>query len=158
MYGYVLTSDYTSKIVGANTSTTVTNSGVTANQAKVVAEAKRWIGYSTLPGGTDGYYKCQAFVYQVVYRALGTSAVDYSRGTAKEAYYSWCMSNSRTNIPAGATVYFNLTSSGHVGIYVGDGMVVHMFSENGKGIVRMQSLDSISNYLGWGWQAGYKLN
>ena len=134
------------------------SNSLTSNQSKVVAEAKKYIGYSTLPGGTNGYYKCQAWVYQIVYRALGIKAVDVSRGTAKEAYQAWCVSSSKSNIPAGATVYFNITSSYHVGIYVGDGMVVHMWSENGQGIVKMQSLDSISNYLGWGWQAGYQLN
>ena len=58
---------------------------LTTNQAKVVAEAKKWIGSNKLPGGTDGYYKCQAWVYQVVYRALGINAVDVSRATAKES-------------------------------------------------------------------------
>jgi len=103
-------------------------------------------------------YKCQAFVYQVVYRALGISQVDKSQPTAREAKNSWLVSTSKTNISVGAAVYFNITSDGHVGIYVGDGMVVHMWPENKKGVVKMQSLDSLSNYAGWGWQAGYDLS
>ena len=66
------------------------------------------------------------------------------------------------NIPVGAAVYLrskNTNSAGykygHVGVYVGDGYVVHALST-----VRKQKLTDMLgtyNYLGWGWQYGVDL-
>ena len=67
------------------------------------------------------------------------------------------------NIPVGAAVYLRSKKQGtagyihgHVGIYVGNGYVVHALST-----VRKDSLSYLLsktyNYLGWGWQAGVDL-
>ena len=101
--------------------------------------------------------RCQAWVYQVVWNAMGrTSRFDVSRPTAMDAHNSWVRSTSRTNIPVGAAVYFRTSNpAGHVGIHIGDNMIVHT-SANG---VRNDHLNSMpGTYLGWGWQAGIPLH
>ena len=66
------------------------------------------------------------------------------------------------DIPVGAAVYLrskNTSSAGykygHVGVYVGNGYVVHAVST-----VKKQTLSSMLDnyhYLGWGWQCGVDL-
>lgn len=97
----------------------------------------------------DNY--CQRFV-RVCYEAAGISG---SASSAMEAYEKWCLSSKMSNVPRGAAVYFKGTNSyGHVGIYTGNGNVIH--AANG---VRVQSLEYCAQkytYLGWGWQGGQK--
>lgn len=80
-------------------------------------------------------------------------------GSAIEACGWWRVSTSKDNIPVGAAVYLmGKSSNGHVGIYVGDGYVVHASATACK--VVKQSLSSLLSgytYLGWGWQAGVDL-
>ena len=95
----------------------------------------------------DNY--CQRFVREC-YEAAGISG---SASSAMEAYKKWCVSAKMSNVPRGAAVYFKGTNAyGHVGIYTGNGNIVH--AANG---VRVQSLDYCAQkytYLGWGWQGG----
>jgi len=151
-----------SGLKGFASSSTAASSGsesLTKNQQLVAEKAKSLVGATTLPiGGNAVNYRCQALVYQIVYLGLGKSSkVDVSKSTAKEAQKAWMQSTSMKNIPVGAAVYYNPgNAEGHVGIYVGDNMVVH-----GRSKVLMESLESMNKqygYVGWGWQAGFKLN
>ena len=107
---------------------------------------------------------CQAWV-RAVYRNAGLGDVGYPK--AVDAYHANVVSTSMDNIPIGAAVYGTGTGSygaGHVGIYIGNGMV--MDSQN-SGIetssledwVAWQEnyqfyVDGRTGWLGWGWQAG----
>ncbi|MBQ8894351.1 MAG: hypothetical protein IJ043_08090 [Clostridia bacterium] len=123
------------------------------NQQNMVNQARNLLGSTNY----NGY--CQKFV-RVVGNKIGLP--DGGAGSALAAYNSWCVSKSMDNIPVGAAVYFRSKNTksagykyGHVGIYVGDGKVIHALAT-----VREQSLtDMLSNYnyLGWGWQAGVDL-
>jgi len=140
---------------GRGGSNTTSTPATTANAQAVVNETMRWVGSRTLPDGRNASGLCQAFVYQMVYRALRTSRVDVSRGTALQAWDSWKVSTSSNNIPVGAAVYFRVTNpAGHVGIHVGNGNIVHAWTDG----IRMQHLSTMpGTYLGWGWQAGFSL-
>ena len=106
--------------------------------------------------------RCQAFVYQSVGNAIGVWA---SQACAYEAWLTWGVSSSK-DIPLGATVYFSGSSvqcgnhkAGHVGIYVGDGYIVHAASSKVQKtqISYIESYWSGYEYLGWGWNGGYSL-
>ncbi len=83
-----------------------------------------------------------------------------SRGHAPSAIAagrSWSVSSDWSKIQIGATVY-GLSSNqyGHVGIYIGNGIVIH----NLDGYIKTQSLESwVKSYKGmcWGWENGKNL-
>lgn len=99
---------------------------------------------------------CQAWVANV-YQTAGQNPRQ-SRACATEAGNEFIWSGSKENIPVGATVYghsynYNATcgnhDAGHVGIYVGNGMIVSRENE-----VQTKTLEQwIENYgwRGWGW-------
>lgn len=66
----------------------------------------------------------------------------------------WAVSNDFFQIPVGTTVYgYSSSQYGHVGIYIGNGMVAHNIGE-----IKIQSLESwIKTYQGfaWCWKNGY---
>ena len=110
---------------------------------KIISYAKSKIGTSEF----DGY--CQRFV-RLCYEAGGIYG---SAGTAAEAYRKWCVSADKSDIPAGAAVYFNGTdpSVGHVALSIGGGQCI-----NPAKTVYVCSISSIPNFRGWGWQGGVK--
>ena len=100
----------------------------------------------------SGY--CQAWVADVY------QAVTGSRGSAHCALCAadmWAVSSDWSKIPVGATVYgYASNPYGHVGIYIGNGQVIH----NLYGTVKVQSLESwVKNFKGfaWGWENEEKL-
>lgn len=105
--------------------------------------------------------RCQAFVYNSLVNALGVYG---AKACAYEAWLDFGVSTDR-DIPLGAAVYFSGGSypcgshiAGHVGLYVGDGYVVHVAQSK----VQKTLVSSIESwrgysYLGWGWQGGYAL-
>lgn len=108
---------------------------------------------------------CQAFVYQSIHNCFGVGNTK-SACCATKAWQSYGISSSRNDIPLGAAVYFGGSSvtdsscgqlAGHVGLYVGDGYIVHAWS---KKIVKT-TIDYVINcnysYRGWGWQGDYAL-
>lgn len=114
--------------------------------------------------GSKKYYRngqnyCQGFVADIYLKA-GANKQRMSKGSAKEAYRAWCVSTRQDNIPRGACVYFTGTNSkyGHVGIYIGNNLVIHAW---GKAGVIYDTLSSASTkakrYLGWGWNGGVSL-
>lgn len=123
---------------------------VNDTQKKIVAVATNYQNYGISAG--SGY--CQAWVADVY------QAVTGSRGSAHCALCAadmWAVSSDWSKIPVGATVYgYASNPYGHVGIYIGNGQVIHNLS----GTVKVQSLESwVKDFKGfaWGWGNGVKL-
>ncbi len=123
------------------------NETVNDTQKKIVAVATNSAKYGI--SARSGY--CQAWVADVY------QAVTGSRGSAHCALCAadmWAVSSDFSQIPVGATVYgYSSSQYGHVGIYIGNGMVAHNVGE-----IKIQSLESwIETYKGfaWGWENGY---
>lgn len=123
------------------------NETVNDTQKKIVAVATNSTKYGI--SARSGY--CQAWVADVY------QAVTGSRGSAHCALCAadmWAVSSDFSQIPVGATVYgYSSSKYGHVGIYIGNGMVAHNIGE-----IKIQSLESwIKTYKGfaWGFENGY---
>lgn len=114
-------------------------------QAKVVEVAQNSASYGI--SAQAGY--CQAWVYQVYYKA-GACPAGTSVCCAVHAGQKWGVSTDWSQIQVGATVYgYSGSKYGHVGIYIGDGIVTH-----NVGGVAFTDLDEwIKTYKGvcWGW-------
>lgn len=122
------------------------NETVNDTQKKIVAVATNSAKYGI--SARSGY--CQAWVADVY------QAVTGSRGSAHCALCAadmWAVSSDFSQIPVGATVYgYSSSKYGHVGIYIGNGMVAHNIGE-----IKIQSLESwVKTYKGfaWGWENG----
>ncbi len=122
------------------------NETVNDTQKKIVAVATNSAKYGI--SARSGY--CQAWVADVY------QAVTGSRGSAHCALCAadmWAVSSDWSKIPVGATVYgYASNPYGHVGIYIGNGMVAHNIGE-----IKIQSLESwVKTYKGfaWGWENG----
>lgn len=108
----------------------------------------------SLLGSTQYNGYCQRFV-RICFEAAGIKG---SAATAIEAYQKWGVSQSDKNIPVGATVYFETASGmGHVGIYMGNDMVIHAVKTVKKQSLSSMKKSSSYQYLGWGWQGGVGL-
>ena len=125
------------------------NETVNDTQKKIVAVATNSAKYGI--SARSGY--CQAWVADVY------QAVTGSRGSAHCALCAadmWAVSSDFSQIPVGATVYgYSSSKYGHVGIYIGNGMVAHNIGE-----IKIQSLESwIETYKGfaWGFENGKEL-
>ena len=107
------------------------NETVNDTQKKIVAVATNSAKYGI--SARSGY--CQAWVADVY------QAVTGSRGSAHCALCAadmWAVSSDFSQIPVGATVYgYSSSQYGHVGIYIGNGMVAHNIGE-----IKIQSLES----------------
>lgn len=114
-------------------------------QAKVVEVAQNSASYGI---SAQARY-CQAWVYQVYYKA-GACPAGTSVCCAVHAGQKWGVSTDWSQIQVGATVYgYSGSKYGHVGIYIGDGIVAH-----NVGGVAFTDLDEwIKTYKGvcWGW-------
>lgn len=114
-------------------------------QQEVVKVAKNSAAY----GCIQRKGMCQAWAYQVYYYA-GACAEYTTRHCALHAGCEWSVSTDWSQIPLGATVYgYSSSIYGHVGIYIGDGIVAH----NVGGIAFTDLDDWIKQYKGvcWGW-------
>lgn len=126
------------------------NETVNDTQRKIVAVATNSESYGI--SAKSGY--CQAWVADVY------QAVTGSRGSAHCALCAaekWAVSQDFSKIQVGATVYgYSSSQFGHVGIYIGNGNVIHNLS----GTVKVQSLESwVNDFKGfaWGWENGKSL-
>lgn len=122
------------------------NETVNDTQKKIVAVAMNSESYGI--SAKSGY--CQAWVADVY------QAVTGKRGHAHCALCAadmWAVSQDFSKIQVGATVYgYSSSQFGHVGIYIGNGMVAHNIGE-----VKIERLDEwIKKYKGfaWGWENG----
>ena len=113
--------------------------------------------------GSTGAGMCAAWVSTV----FSNAGIGHFYGNACDMYYKWCHSSDQSAIQTGMIIAVaSLGGSaaaliyGHVGIYIGGGMVRHNIS----GVVKTQSLSSwISNLGGlstprWGWLGGVALS
>ena len=113
--------------------------------------------------GSTGAGMCAAWVSTV----FSNAGIGHFYGNACDMYYAWCHSSDQSTIQTGMIIAVaSLGGSaaaliyGHVGIYIGGGMVRHNIS----GVVKTQSLSSwISNLGGlstprWGWLGGVALS
>lgn len=126
------------------------NETVNDTQKKIVAVATNSAKYGI--SARSGY--CQAWVADVY------QAVTGSRGSAHCALCAadmWAVSSDWSKIPVGATIYgYASNPYGHVGIYIGNGNVIHNLS----GTVKVQSLESwVKDFKGfaWGWENNMSL-
>ena len=109
---------------------------------------------------TPGY--CEQWA-EAVYRGVGIN-VPYM-GCAGEAGTAWIVSSSMSDIPVGAMVFgwsgrgttHAGHNAGHVGIYIGNGMVM---SNDSTGIETMsvETWGRYSPWRGWGWPGGIDLS
>lgn len=101
-------------------------------------------------GSTNYNGYCQLFVREC-YQAAGLIA-GYNAPSAATAWEWWGISTSTDNIPIGACLYFDTSSSyDHVGIYTGNGKMLHAVST-----VREETISTYfwSVFMGWGFQTG----
>lgn len=116
-------------------------------QRKLVAVVTNSESYGI--SAKSGY--CQAWVADV-YQAVTGSRV--SAHCALCAADMWAVSQDFSKIQVGATVYgYASNPYGHVGIYIGNGKVIHNLS----GTIKVQSLESwVKDFKGfaWGWENG----
>ena len=134
-------------------------STATEMQLKVVQNALSRVGETTFRPGDRNYSKGKVSGYCLglasdIYAACGYKFTRYSDPRAvkaKDPTYSSDISN----IPLGATVLFpSKTKNGHAGIYIGNGEIVHAWT-NGVIKTSIQFLiDSGYNEVGWSWQNG----
>lgn len=137
-----------------------TNSNKVTDVMQSVAQA----AINNSGGGYDN--NCQIWAENVWQNATGIQKKPV--GTAYETYLSYGVSTSKENIPVGAFVFGSGASTtdginnpaGHVGIYVGDGMVADQ-----GGVVTLDkwlswqkaNCDGHQGWIGWGWQNGIDL-
>ncbi|MCH5186837.1 MAG: peptidoglycan-binding protein [Oscillospiraceae bacterium] len=107
-----------------------------------------WYRWDSKKGKYQNY--CQGFVADAY--AGGTGKARVSANTATDAERQWKVSTSKDNIPLAAAVYFS-GSAGHVGIYSGNGKVIHAWGKNG--VVETPLADA-GKWHGWGYNGGYK--
>ena len=126
------------------------NEAAGEQQKKVVVVATNSAEYG-IPA-SKGY--CQSWVADVYQVSVG------NRGHAASAVAAgrmWSVSKDWSQIQVGATVYgYSNSQYGHVGIYIGNGMVAHNI-----GGVKVESLnDWVRIYKGvcWGWENGKNLS
>lgn len=117
---------------------------VNETQKKIVTVATNSSSYGI--SAKSGY--CQAWVADVY------QAVTGSRGSAHCALCAadmWAVSTNWNDIQVGATIYgYSSSQYGHVGIYIGNGMVAHNI-----GYIKIEPIeDWIKIYKGfcWGWE------
>ncbi len=115
--------------------------------------------YSTPSPGVN---LCAMWVSQV----FSNAGLGYPGGNANDMYFNWCTYSSTDQLQVGMIVAVSTYSKnwagqvyGHVGIYVGDGIVM----ENILGYINSNSLTSWCSYYGdtvaprWGWVFGQNL-
>lgn len=138
-------------IVTVFSCTMVMSSATTYDANKVVNYALNLVGTSY----ANGY--CLAFVKDIFSKTCGFTS---SACCAYKYGSSYIDSSSKSNIPLGADVFFSGSSKtcstcghkcGHVGIYVGNGYIVHCWG----GKIKKMKIDDVVNagypYRGYGW-------
>ncbi len=126
------------------------NEKATVEQKKVALVAMNADSYG-IPA-IKGY--CEGWVADVYNVAVHNRGYAYSAITAGRA---WSVSKDWSQIQIGATVYGHAGNPyGHVGIYIGGGMVAH-----NNGGVKVETLEHWINWYSgvcWGWENGYNLS
>jgi peptidoglycan endopeptidase LytE len=102
------------------------------SRAKIMIEAEQYLGTPYVFGAKYGQtrtFDCSSFV-KTVFDSIDVTMPRVSRNQAKEGSYV-----SKKNLQVGDLVFFTTSSSkgniGHVGIYAGDGDMIHTYGEGG---------------------------
>ena len=129
---------------------TVTTTTVSSNNSLVNA-AKKYIGTPYVWGGesmSEGGMDCSGFVYS----ALRDAGYNVGRTTA-QGYRSYGTKVSKGNLQAGDLLFFGKGEASHIGIYVGNGQMIHSSggssntaSNPGKG-VEIKNIDYRSDFI-----------
>ena len=145
---------------GKSSSTSAASSTAPATNATMQGVADYAVSASG--GGYDG--SCERWA-----EVTWENATGITRQNQEGAYQAWeqfGVSESRDNIPVGAMVYGSGSGSdgaqwGHVGIYVGDGMVADQGGVTDiDSWVSWQTADchGHTGWIGWGWQNNIDLS
>ena len=122
--------------------TTGTSWGIT--RAKVVAEAKKFLGLAYLWAGTSGFgYDCSGFTYS----AYHASGLTLSRDADQQAVHGTPVA--RDALQPGDLVFFRGSASGpitHVGMYVGGGNMID--APNTNAVIRIEPVSGFGIYAG----------
>ena len=112
---------------------------------------------------TPGVGWCAMWVSQVL-QGAGEPAL---HGDARDIFRAWCNSSDRSELKVGMVVGEDTSSYyGHVGIYVGDGVIASSESDYaaGKGVIVFRPIDEWIAVFGadgpvrWGWANGIDLS
>ncbi|RUS47104.1 C40 family peptidase [Cohnella sp. AR92] len=120
-----------------------TVSSQSAKASKIIAKAKTYMGTKYKFGATTGKtasFDCSSFT-QYLYKLYGVSLPRSSASQAKSGKYV-----SKANLKPGDLVFF-YSPIHHVGIYIGNGKIIHTYGSPG---VTISSINS-----GW-WKTHYK--
>ena len=131
--------------------------GFTASAAKTYDPSALVKTAESYVGKTWAEKSCLNFVANMVQKTYGTAY--NSAPCAYEYGTKYLDKTSRNDIPVGADVFFSGSNTycgshkaGHIGIYVGDGYIIHTWS----GKVVKTKIDNVTKsgvykYRGWGW-------
>lgn len=115
-----------------------------ATRARVVAEARKFLGLAYLWAGTSGFgFDCSGFTYSV-YRAYG---VTLSRDADQQAVHGTPVA--RSALQPGDLVFFRGSATGmisHVGMYVGGGNMID--APHTGAVIRIDPVSSFAYYAG----------
>lgn len=113
--------------------------------SKLLREADSWMGTPYVWGGNDrNGVDCSGFVTQVYLRSLD---IKLPRTSAQQQEF--CTTISRNDLQPGDLVFFTVRGGdrvGHVGIYIGDGNMVHSSSSKGVIITPLSTPYFVTNY------------
>jgi len=136
------------------------SSGGTGKAEEAITFAKNKKGSLNYYNADKKMTYCQGFVADC---ALAAVKPRHSKNSAKDAQEAWKVSTSLSDIPRGAAVYFNSTTTngakyGHVGLHIGDNKICHVT----KAVVEetlshITRADSKFSFNSWGWNGGIEL-
>ena len=133
------------KSTGVTPSASALNSG-TSIRSEIVANAKKYIGVPYLWGGTTpSGFDCSGYVQYV----LRKSGISLPRTTTEQ--YKIGTYVSKSNLQPGDLVFLQNTyrkGISHVGIYIGDGKMIHASSSKGVTISNLSSSYYVEHYYG----------
>ena len=111
-----------------------------AKREALIAEAKKYIGSPYAAGGVGPEsFDCSGFIY-----FIARKSVKVQLPRSSHAIYRFVEHISDDEIEAGDLLFFSASSSGrmtHVGLYIGEGKMIHAASDGPKTGVIVSSLD-----------------
>lgn len=117
--------------------------------ASLLTEASSWLGTCYAYGGNDrNGVDCSGFVLKVFDNALN---IKLPRSSDQQQQF--CISIPRTDLQQGDLVFFTARSGGtvgHVGIYIGNGNMIHASSSKGVIISSLDQQYYLTNFYGAG--------
>lgn len=118
--------------VGSNQSTVKTDNNIVNSAQKYIGTPYVWGGESMDEGGMD----CSGFVYN----ALKDAGYDVGRTTA-QGYRSYGTAINKSEMQPGDLIFYGSGKATHIGIYIGDGKMIHSSGDDsntksnpGKGV------------------------